>query len=126
MTRQMESVLAVWEAQVNEMATNHTKRHIPDGLHPSLTIPASDRFSEMMVSAVRYALGRRTYIVHDTVNYIKSVLPYLRRNDIHIIYTDIIEAEGEHRLGDECDVHDWLSLKEYIEDYVTGVIDDDK
>lgn len=116
----------VWEAQVTEMATNHTKRHIPDRLRPSLTIPASDRFSEMMVSAVRYALGRRTYIVHDTVNYIKSVLPYLRRNDIHVIYTDIIEAEGEHRLGDECDIHDWLSLKEYIEDYVTGVIDDDK
>ena len=126
----MESVSVVWEAQVNEMATNHTKRHIPDGLHhvlyPSLTILASDMFSEMMVSAVRYALGRRTYIVHDTVNYIKSVLPYLRRKDVHVIYTDIIEAEGEHRLGDECDVHDWLSLKEYIEDYVTGVIDDDK
>ena len=126
MTRQMESVLAVWEAQVIEMATNHTRRHIPGGLHPSLTIPASDRFSEMMVSAVRYALGRRTYIVHDTVNYIKSVLPYLRRKDIHVIYTDIIEAEGEHRLGDECDVHDWLYLKKRIEDYTTGVVADDK
>lgn len=108
------------------MATNHTKRHIPDGLRPSLTIPASDRFSEMMVSAVRYALGRRTYIVRDTVNYIKHVLPHLQRNDINVIYTDIIEAESENRLGDECDIHDWLSLKKCIEDYVTGVVSDDK
>lgn len=110
----------VWEARVNEMATNHTKRHIPDGLHPSLTIPASDRFSEMMVSAVRYALGRRTYIVYDTVNYIAHVLPYLQRNDINVIYTDIVEAESENRLGDECDVEDWLYLKKRIEDYTTG------
>ena len=109
------------------MIIRPAKKHLPASPFDAATkvsIPINDRFSKMMVSAVRYALGRRTYIVLDTVNYIKSVLPYLRRNDIHV--TDIIEAEGEHRLGDECDVHDWLSLKEYIEDYVTGVIDDDK
>lgn len=79
-----------------------------------------------MVSAVRYALGRRTYIVWDTVNYIKHVLPHLRRNDINVIYTDIVEAESENRLGDDCDINDWLSLKKCIEDYVTGVVSDDK
>lgn len=92
----------------------------------SISVPCDERFSEMMVSAVRYALGRRTYIVYDTVNYIAHVLPYLQRNDIKVIYTDIVEAESEKRLGDECDVEDWLYLKKRIEDYVTGVIDDDK
>lgn len=111
------------------MIIRPAKKHLPASPFDAATkvsIPINDRFSEMMVSAVRYALGRRTCIVYDTVNYIKSVLPYLTRKDVHVIYTDIIEAEGENRLGDECDVHDWLSLKEYIEDYVTGVIDDDK
>lgn len=92
----------------------------------SVSVPCDERFSEMMVSAVRYALGRRNYIVSDTVSYIKHVLPYLIRNDIHVIYTDIVEAESENRLGDDCDVHDWLSLKKCIEDYVTGVVSDDK
>lgn len=105
------------------------KKYIPSSpidAMKSVSVPCDDRFSEMMVSAVRYALGRRTYIVWDTVNYIKHVLPHLRRNDIHVIYTDIVEAESENRLGDDCDIHDWLSLKKCIEDYVTGVVSDDK
>ena len=111
------------------MIKRPAKKHLPsipiDAMQ-SVSIPCDDRFSEMMVSAVRYALGRRTYIVWDTVNYIKHVLPYLRRNDINVIYTDIVEAESENRLGDDCDIHDWLSLKKCIEDYVTGVVHDDK
>lgn len=106
--------------------TRPPKKHLPgipiDAMQ-SVSVPCDERFSEMMVSAVRYALGRRTYIVLDTVNYIKHVLPYLQRNDIHTIYTDIAKAESEKRLGDECDVKDWLALKRYIEDiedYVAG------
>lgn len=105
------------------MVRRTPKKHLPSSpidAMQSVSVPCDERFSEMMVSAVRYALGRRTYIVCDTVNYIKHVLPYLRRNDIHVIYTDIIEAESENRLGDDCDVKDWLVLKKYIEDYVTG------
>ncbi len=91
-----------------------------------ISVPCDEQFSEMMVFAARYAIGRRTYAVSDTVNYIAHVLPYLTRNDINVIYTDIVEAESENRLGDECDVEDWMYLKKRIEDYVTGVIDDDK
>lgn len=87
-----------------------------------ISIPCDERFSEMMVSAVRYALGRRTYIVYDTVIYIAHVLPYLRRNDINVIYKDIVEAESENRLGDECDVESWMYLKKRIEDYTTRVV----
>jgi|GEM_PF-2070592 hypothetical protein len=107
------------------MVKRPAKKHIPcspiDAMQ-SVSVPCDERFSKMMVSAVRYALGRRTYIVWDTVNYIKHVLPYLQRNDVHTIYTDIAEAESEKRLGDECDVKDWLALKKYIEDYVSGGI----
>lgn len=111
------------------MVKRPAKKHlqsIPIETMQSVSVPCGERFSEMMVSVVRYALGRRNYIVSDTVSYIKHVLPYLIRNDIHVIYTDIVEAESENRLGDDCDVHDWLSLKKCIEDYVTGVVSDDK
>lgn len=110
------------------MVKRPAKKHLPSspiGAMQSVSVPCDDRFSEMMVSAVRYALGRRNYIVSDTVSYIKHVLPYLTRNDIHVIYTDIVEAESEDRLGDDCDVHNWLFLKKCIEDYVTGVVCDD-
>lgn len=105
------------------MIIRRSRKHLPSSpidAMQSVSVPCDERFSEMMVSAVRYALGRRTYIVWDTVNYIKHVLPYLQRNDINVIYTDIIEAESEKCLGDECDVKDWLALKKYIEDYATG------
>lgn len=111
------------------MVKRPAKKHlqsIPIEAMQSVSVPGDDKFSEMMVAAVRYALGRRNYIVSDTVSYIKHVLPYLIRNDIHVIYTDIVEAESENRLGDDCDIHDWLSLKKCIEDYVTGVVSDDK
>lgn len=78
----------------------------------------NEKFSEMMVSAVRYALGRRTYVVSDTCGYIKHVLPLLTENDIGTIYRDIADAEREKRLGDECDVCDWLMLKKNIEDFM--------
>lgn len=87
-----------------------------------ISVPCDEQFSEMMVSAVRYALGRRTYIVYDTVNYIAHVLPYLQRNDINAIYKDIVEAESENRLGDECDVESWMYLKKRIEDYTVGAV----
>lgn len=111
------------------MIKRPARKHLPStpiDAMKSVSVPCDERFSEMMVSAVRYALGRRTYIVWDTVNYIKHVLPHLQRNDINVIYTDIVEAESENRLGDDCDVEDWLSLKKCIEDYVTGVVSDDK
>lgn len=87
-----------------------------------ISVPCDEQFSEMMVFAARYAIGRRTYAVSDTVNYIAHVLPFLRRNDINVIYKDIVEAESENRLCDECDVESWMYLKKRIEDYTTRVV----
>lgn len=88
----------------------------------TISVPCDEQFSEMMVFAARYAIGRRTYAVPDTVNYIAHVLPFLRRNDIKVIYTYIVEAESENRLGDECEVESWMYLKKRIEDYTAVVV----
>ena len=41
------------------------------------TIVIDRKFEEMLISAVRYALGKKAYIVDDTVNYVMAILPYL-------------------------------------------------
>ena len=64
-------------------------------------------FEHMMISALRYALGRKTYIVGITVNYILSVFPKLSDPCKHVMIDDI---ENAYSLGDECDRQDWMRL----------------
>ena len=69
--------------------------------------------SAMLVSAVRYALGRRTYIVEWTCNFIKNNIHLLTDKDIQIIIQDI-ERQKEYGYGNECDKKIWLSLLEFL------------
>ena len=71
-------------------------------------------YEHMIVSAVRYALGRMTYIVSLTVNYVLKDTEEnkLSRNCLSVIKKDI---ESEKDLGMECDKKDWQRLLERIE-----------
>ena len=73
----------------------------------------------MLVSAVRYALGRMTYMVGITCRYVTSKLPELSEHCIHIIIRDIEEEmERYHRCGQmrgmECDEKEWMRLLERL------------
>ena len=66
-------------------------------------------YEHMLISALRYALGRRTYIVELTCEYIENELPKLSDQCKAIMIEDI----ERHRLfgyGDECDREDWMQL----------------
>lgn len=63
--------------------------------------------SAMLVSAERYALGRRTYITQWTCEFIKDNLHLLTNKDIDVMIRDIQEAKD---YGDECDKSCWLAL----------------
>lgn len=65
--------------------------------------------SAMLVSAVRYALGRRTYIVDWTCEFIKNNIHLLIDKDKQVMIRDI-EQQKEHGYGDECDRNDWMML----------------
>lgn len=78
-------------------------------------IPVDDMFCEMMNWAVRYALGRRTYAVSDTVGYVLRVLKLLDDQTIYVMLRDIEEQEKIGNLGHECDAVEWMKLKESIE-----------
>ena len=84
-------------------------------------IPLDRHFEQMLISAERYALGRRTYIVSDTTEYIAVLLPMLSDWCIEILLRDIGEAIKQYEersdakvLGDDCDARQWLALREKI------------
>ena len=68
-----------------------------------------DDLSAMLVSSVRYALGRRTYIVNWTCEFIEKNQHLLRTSDKLVMIRDI-EQQKEYGYGDDCDQKDWLRL----------------
>ena len=64
----------------------------------------------LLVSSVRYALGRRTYIVSTTVDVVTDHLAKVSGHDRSIMIRDIEEARDRGALGDDFDAADWLAL----------------
>ena len=67
----------------------------------------------MLISALRYALGRRTYIVGMTAEYIENELPKLS-DQCRAIMIEDIEQQEQFGYGDECDREDWMLLLEKL------------
>ena len=74
-------------------------------------------YEHIVVSAVRYALGRMTYIVELTVDYILEQIEDDKLSDycLSLIEKDIENAEN---LGMECDKQKWMQLKNRIEEVI--------
>jgi hypothetical protein len=70
---------------------------------------------QMLVSAVRYALGRATYIVSATVRETIRAWPHLSENARTVIERDVREAFYYHRTGMDCDTAQWQRLLDHIE-----------
>ena len=63
--------------------------------------------SAMLISAERYALGRRTYIVQWTCEFIRNNLHLLTEKDKNVMIRDI---ENAMDYGDDCDEKCWKAL----------------
>ena len=74
-------------------------------------------YEQIIISAERYALGRMTYIVEITVNYILEEIEYDKLSDtcLSIIAEDIRQARN---LGMECDKKWWIKLLDRIEEVI--------
>lgn len=59
-----------------------------------------DQLASLLISATRYALGRATYIVGDTVAAIVQHAPRLDANTRHVLARDISTALDQGRQGD--------------------------
>nr|DAZ47464.1 MAG TPA: hypothetical protein [Caudoviricetes sp.] len=74
-------------------------------------------YEHIVISATRYALGKMTYIVELTVNYILQEIEDDKLSDscLNIIRRDIKETKN---LGMECDREQWLKLFNRIEEVI--------
>ena len=71
----------------------------------------TEDLSAMLIGAERYALGRKTYIVQWTCEFIGSNLHLLTEKDKQVMIRDI---ENPISYGDECDKECWLQLLEIL------------
>ena len=74
-------------------------------------ICVDDLFEEILNCAVRYACGRKTYVVKDVSDYVCNLIPYLSDKTLGIIIQDIDNQKQFSGLGDACDEDCWTSLQ---------------
>ena len=82
------------------------------------TVPICQNYELMLISALRYAIGRETYMPDITINYIKTKAPYLSANALIVMSRDIEEEVARYeRIGHELYMRkQWLALKQEIDD----------
>lgn len=68
-------------------------------------------YESVLICALRYTLGRRSYIVGIVTRYIISEIPKLSNKCKKIMITDIEQAPS---YGDDCDKEDWILLLEKL------------
>lgn len=69
---------------------------------------------QMMICALRYSLGRRSYIVGITKEYISRYIPGMSQHCKNVMIDDI-KNQRLFGYGDECDKADWMELLEELE-----------
>lgn len=70
-----------------------------------------ERFPEgLIVSAVRYALGRATYVVSETTQWLREHWSELRPGTRETILRDVLRALAANDVGMTCDRREWESI----------------
>lgn len=81
-----------------------------------------DDFSSILICAVRYALGRRSYMPGIVVDFIRPLLPYLPDKTLFVLKNDLL---GCTDFGDpEIDKPRWKSLMYDVLDELGGRMDE--
>lgn len=74
-------------------------------------VEINKNFETILLCAVRYAIGRRTYIPSLVIDYITPLLPYLSYWILGLMAAEIIDHNYESGLGDEkIDKPYWLDF----------------
>lgn len=93
-------------------------------------VPIDDDFQQMMVSALRYALTRNSYIVGMTIEYIKWKIPLMDKKYLAIMSRDIDEEiklydrlskDPNGRWMSKDTDKRWIQLKEKIDEKLKEV-----
>ena len=77
-----------------------------------MTIEIDKTFESILICAVRYAIGRRTYIPSLVIDYITPLLSHLSYNTLGLIAAEIIDHSYDGGSGDDMiDRPYWLAFK---------------
>ena len=75
-------------------------------------------FQDIVICALRYALGRKTYITDSVAEFIKEYPEIINERVKTVMLRDLNEYIDRRRVFFfffECDYQTWLSLKEWLE-----------
>ena len=79
---------------------------------------------DMVISALRYALGRRTYITQETAEFIMENPNLIDDRVKAVMIRDIDEYFDRRRTwdykDDECDYQTWIELHKYLTEFKVG------
>lgn len=79
---------------------------------------------DMIISALRYALGRRTYITHETAEFIMENPNLIDSRVKTVMIRDIEEYFDRRKMwdykDDECDYQTWSALYIYLKSFKVG------
>ena len=77
-------------------------------------------FQDIVISALRYALGRRTYITKSTANFIKEYPEIIDKRVKKVMLNDLEQyfnmRDNTYSIDDNCDYNTWLDLKEWLDE----------
>lgn len=75
--------------------------------------PSDDDFGAVCICAIRYALGRRTYMPDIVRRFIQPLIPCLSYNDLSVIESELLDCKnyGDERL----DKPGWLLFLKNIQ-----------
>ena len=68
----------------------------------------------MAMAAMRYCLGRRSYIVGACHEWLREVWPQLTTNSQNVILRDIVEALRDDLAGDQIDMVGWTHTARWM------------
>lgn len=75
----------------------------------------------LLVPAVRYAIGRSTYIVGDACDWVRTYWTIIEQQERDCIRRDVAEALADgRRLGWQCDHDEWAALAAWMHERVGG------
>jgi len=79
------------------------------------TVPISDDLEAILICAVRYSIGRATYMPELVTGWIEdNMRGRLSRKTVSVMRRDIEEAKRRNGLGMECDVKTWMRFDMWL------------
>lgn len=77
-----------------------------------LSVEIDRDLETIFLCAIRYAMGRRTYMPSLVCDYITRLLPMVSNQFLRLIMQEYNTYQGDY--GDQCDYQTWMKFKEDV------------